>query len=135
MPLMAGPAPRLGHRAFGLLVAGVFSVVTGLVWLRTGRVVQGTLVASAVFAGLAILFPEVLWPLNRAWSGILAPALGSVNNRLVLGLLFFGVVTPVALVSRLLRRDPLRLSRHRSQGTYLEPVGRQATSENLRDVF
>jgi hypothetical protein len=34
--------------------------------------------------------------------------LGWVNTRLVLGLIFFGLITPMALVLRLAKRDPMR---------------------------
>ena len=55
----------------------------------------------------ALVAPRMLAPVHRAWMA-LGDWLGWVNTRLVLGLIFFGVVTPTGLVLRLAGRDPMR---------------------------
>jgi len=95
-------------RAFGLVVAGAFLLVT-LGPLRHGHTPRWwALAVASVFALVAVLKPVLLARLNRLWTklGIL---LGKVVSPIALGILFYGVLTPVALIMRLARKDPLRL--------------------------
>lgn len=95
-------------RAFGLVVAGAFLLVT-LGPLRHGHMPRWwALAVASVFALVAVLKPVLLARLNRLWTklGIL---LGKVVSPIALGILFYGVLTPVALIMRLARKDPLRL--------------------------
>jgi len=95
-------------RSVGLLFAGFFLLVA-LLPVAFGRpLVWWALVASSVFAAIAILCPRVLAPLNRWWM-----KLGLLLHKLVspvaLGVIFFGAIMPTGIVFRLLRKDPLRL--------------------------
>lgn len=73
--------------------------------------------ASAFFAAFAAVAPMALLPLYRLWVKF-ATALAWVNTRLLLGLVFFAVVTPVGLFMRLLGKDPLKLKMDRDAGSY-----------------
>lgn len=59
---------------------------------------------------LAIALPSTLIPFSNAWLK-LGDLMGKVVNPLVLGIIFFIVITPVALISRLFARDELRLKK------------------------
>lgn len=61
--------------------------------------------------------PRVVRPVFVTWM-VLAFPVGWVVSWLLLGLVFFGVVTPVALVLRVLGHDPLALNRDRAVATY-----------------
>ncbi|MBK8067640.1 MAG: hypothetical protein IPK27_08400 [Rhodanobacteraceae bacterium] len=56
---------------------------------------------------LASLAPSLLAPLNRAWMA-LGHLLGRIISPIIMGLIFFGVVTPIAIVARLRGVDPMR---------------------------
>lgn len=76
--------------------------------------------AAAVSGALITLFcPILLSPLNKAWM-LLGHLLGKIISPIVLGVIFFLIITPVAFVGRLMGRDELRLKRQalRSQPTY-----------------
>ena len=72
---------------------------------------------SAAFLAAALVWPGVLAPLNRLWTrfGLL---LHRLVSPLVLGVMFFLVITPMGLVMRALGKDPLRLQRDRAARTY-----------------
>ena len=95
-------------RSFGV----VFAVVAGAVALLPlwhGREPRWwALAAAAVFLFLAIAAPRLLRPLNRLWHrfGLL---LARFINPLVLGLLFYFVISPMGLIMRMAGKDPLRL--------------------------
>jgi saxitoxin biosynthesis operon SxtJ-like protein len=102
-------------RQFGLLVGGIFGAM-GL-WPLVWRHQSPRLWAMALAVALvvpALVAPRVLAPAHRAWMA-LAEVLAWVNTRILLGLVFYLVVTPIGLLMRLLRRDPMRRQ--------LEPAG------------
>ena len=104
-------------RVFGFVMAAAFGVI-GLWPVVHGRPIRPLAVlAGALFALAALLWPPVLHPLNRLWT-MLAAALNRITTPLVCGLLFYLVVTPLALVSRLRGKDPLRLRWDPSVGSY-----------------
>ena len=95
-------------RSFGIVFTLVFLAVG--VWVVSGGQSKGWLffISAALFLVVAIARPSILGPLNRAWTkfGLL---LGQVFNPLLLGVVFFLVVTPIAVVLRLLGKDSLHL--------------------------
>ena len=62
-------------------------------------------------------WPRALAPVERGWS-LLAAALGWVNTRILLAVVFFVVLAPTALVLRALGKDPLERRRDRGRATY-----------------
>lgn len=92
---------RRQWRQFALILALVFLVVAGLVMRRS--VVGGAiwLAPAALFGVLAWLGPAWLEPVHRVWM-LFAGALGFVMTRVILSVLFYFVLTPVALFSRLI---------------------------------
>jgi hypothetical protein len=74
-------------------------------------------VAGALLLLLGIFAPSRLSGLNRAWSRV-GGALAKVVNPIVLALLFFVAVTPMAFVMRMLGKRPLRLTPDRTAATY-----------------
>ena len=74
-----------------------------------------------IIAGLlwvpAILFPAGLRPVYNIWMKI-GHAIGWVNTRLILGLLFYLMVLPMGLVMRLFGKDPMTRKRDKSVSSY-----------------
>lgn len=121
------------ERQFGYLFAFVCTLVAfwplwplhmpNLYWLA----------AAGVFALAALVWPRGLAPLNKYWMK-LGHVLGWVNARIILGLVFFLLVTPTALIARLLGYDPLRL-RGRALGSYWVARDADWDPKSLRDQF
>jgi hypothetical protein len=66
------------------------------------------LVLLTLFATVTLVKPDLLRPLNKLWMrfGFL---LGKIVSPLILGIIFFALFTPIAVIMRLFRRDELRL--------------------------
>lgn len=96
------------NRSFGLVMAGGFAVLAVLRFLFAGAVTWWLVGLAACFALTALLRPGMLEPVRRLWMK-LADLLGAVNQRLILTLLFALVVTPMALLLRLLGKQPIAL--------------------------
>jgi len=105
-------------RSFGLVFAGVFTVLTLLKlwrgWTDFGYV---WLALAAGFAAVALAMPSLLAPLNRLWLrfGLL---LHKVVTPVIMGLLFYAVVTPIGLFMRATGKDLLRLRREAGAKSY-----------------
>lgn len=104
-------------RAFGFVIAAFFALVA-LAPLRAHRPIRfWALALVVIFLSAACVRPAWLRPLNRAWTQ-LGLLLGKITAPIVTGLLFFLVVTPVALLLRMLGKDPLRRSFDAQAATY-----------------
>ena len=80
---------------------------------------------SFLFLLMAIFFSELLLPLNILWFR-LGIILGKIISPIVIGLIFFFIITPIALLGRLMGRDELKLKRNKVSETYWverKPVG------------
>ena len=80
---------------------------------------------SFLFLFMAIFFSELLLPLNILWFR-LGIILGKIISPIVIGLIFFFIITPIALLGRLMGRDELKLKRNKVSETYWverKPVG------------
>jgi hypothetical protein len=95
-------------RSFGCVFVCVF-LAAGLLPLRHAQPIRlWALAVSGVFLVPTLIRPKVLHPLNVLWTR-LGVLLGQIAAPIVLGLLFFLVVTPIACVMRLLGKRPLLL--------------------------
>lgn len=92
-------------RIFALTVAGGFLAVA-LLAMRKGRyrVEDAALVLSAIGVLSALLIPARLGPAKRAWMK-LGEAIGYVTTPIVMAILYYVVVTPIAIVRRLARQQ------------------------------
>src|SRR5215472_10062898 len=105
------------NRTFGLVFAGVFLLIGVAPLIFAGAVRAWSLLISAAFGIVALIAPAVLAPLNRVWTkfGLL---LHKIVSPVILGIMFYVVVTPMGLVMRLLGKDPLRLRWEPNAATY-----------------
>ena len=105
------------NRSFGLVFFIVFLILA--LWpLKSGGDLRlWALALSLVFFILGILNSKLLNPLNKLWFkfGIL---LGSLVSPIVMGLVYFLVVTPVGLFMRLLGKDLLKTGKVKNSSTY-----------------
>ena len=95
-------------RKFGLLMGGIFALI-GLSPLLLGETLPRIWAVglAMIVIGPALVWPRILAPLYRVWMQ-LAYALGWINTRIILSLVFYGLVTPLGLLGRG-RTDSLRL--------------------------
>ncbi|KIL97833.1 hypothetical protein CCC_00894 [Paramagnetospirillum magnetotacticum MS-1] len=104
-------------RSFGLVFAAVFAIVALLPLKDGGEPRLWAGVVAALFLLVAFVYPKALKPLNKLWF-LVGMALHHVVTPLVMGLLFFLTVTPIALIMRALGKDPLGLKRDDACASY-----------------
>ena len=97
------------NRKFGFFFTSVFALLN-LYFLFVGlNPIAYVMFAITVFFLLTTLIkPDTLLPLNKLWMQ-LGLLLGMIINPIVLGIIFFGLFTPMSLLMKLFKRDELRL--------------------------
>ncbi len=95
-------------RRFGLTVGAMLGFIFGLLlpWLWGSVYPLWPWLAGGGLALTGALKPACLSKLYRGWMQF-ALALGWLNTRLILGLVFYGFITPMGLMLRLTGKDPL----------------------------
>lgn len=106
------------ERSFGIVFSIVFTII-GVLPLRfmTYEVNIWALGIAVIFLILGVFAPKTLAPLNKAWFkfGLI---LHKIVNPVVLGLMFFTMITPMALGLRLMGKDPLKRNFDQDAKTY-----------------
>ncbi len=77
---------------------------------------------------------EILTPLNKSWF-LLGQMMGKLVSPVVLGLIFFLLITPIGLIGKLLGRDQLGLKRSKLSTYWIEPVGSNSEPESFKNQF
>ena len=97
------------NRKFGFFFTFVFAAVAAYFYYSTNVSWAYVFVAAALaFLLVTLIQSDALLPLNKLWMrfGLL---LGMIVSPIVLGIIFFGLFTPIAILMRLSGRDELRL--------------------------
>lgn len=105
------------NRSFGTLFVVVFALVGGWSLWRGGSTYPWWFGASIVTLLFTLLAPSLLTPLNRAWMKF-GELLARIVNPIVLGILFYLIITPFGVVKRMTGWDPMRRRLDRDAGTY-----------------
>jgi Saxitoxin biosynthesis operon protein SxtJ len=124
------------EREFGLIVGGIFVLLSGW-WIYRGKfhsVSQVTLPLGAVLVLLGVVFPRALLLPNKAWMA-LAEVLSYVSTRIILAVVFFGIVTPIGFVKRLFGWDPLSRRAPASESYWRPYSDRQRNPRHYEKMF
>ncbi len=99
------------NQKFGWLFATIFGIGFGYFqWKNSFGLAIFSAFLATLFASAAIFAPNVLAPLNNSWYS-LSLLLGKVVSPIVLSIIFFVLITPVAVITRLFGRDALLLKK------------------------
>ena len=115
------------NRSFGFLFFVVFFLISLWPLKSQGDLRLWAFILSLVFLVLGVLNSKFLTPLNKLWFkfGIL---LGSIVSPIVMGAVFFIVVTPIGVIMRFLGKDLLRINKNKLVSTYWIKRDKQQSS-------
>ena len=122
---MAENEPIVSHRkivvgsdrSFGLVFAAFFLVVALFPLIHGVPPRWWALGVAATFVAAAFIAPRVLHPLNQVWFA-LGLMLHNVVNPIIMALMFYGAILPMALLLRARGKDVLRLKREPETDSY-----------------
>jgi len=120
------------NRSFGLLFFIVFLAIS--LWpLKSQEDLRlWAFIIALIFFVLGILNSKFLTPLNKLWIKF-GFFLGTIISPVVMGVVFFMVVTPVGLFMRLLGKDLLRMKKSKSASTYW--ISREQQTNTMKRQF
>lgn len=101
-------ATRKELRQFGLLVGGILAVIGVWPFIARGEALRIWAIgpgALLILAGAVV--PQVLAPIHKGWMWV-GHVLGTINTKILLGVVFYGLITPIGFVFRLLGKNTMR---------------------------
>ena len=124
--------PNIGsNRSFGIVFFIVFLIISLWPLLNSNEIRIWAFIISLVFLVLGLLNSKILTPLNKIWFkfGIF---LGNIISPIVMGLIYFVVVTPIALLLKVFGKDVLSLKKTKSN-TYWK--NKEKYNSNMKNQF
>ena len=123
---------KLGsNRSFGIVFFVIFLIIAIYPLLNDNSIRLWSLIIGIIFLILGIINSKVLTPFNILWMkfGLL---LGKIVSPIVMGFVFFGVVTPISIIMKLLRKDLLNLKRNKKETYWLK---KEEIKSNMKNQF
>ena len=117
------------NRSFGIVFFIVFLLIALYPLLKGNDLRIWSLIISFIFLILGLINSKILTPLNRLWFkfGLL---LGKFISPLVMGIIFFVVVTPIGIIMRLLKKDLLNLKYNKKETYWINKSGPKSKMKN-----
>ena len=110
---------KLGsNRSFGIVFI-VFLLISLYPLLNNEHIKIWSLIISLIFLALGLLNSKFLTPLNKIWFKF-GLFLGKLISPLIMGIIFFLIVTPIGLLMRMLGKDLLNLKFNSKKSYWIE---------------
>ena len=117
------------NRSFGIVFFIVFLLIALYPLTYGGEIRIWSVITSLIFLVSGLLNSKFLTPLNKLWFrfGIF---LGKIISPVIMGIIFFLVVTPIGLIMRLLGKDVLNLKYSENKSYWIEKDGPESKMKN-----
>ncbi len=117
------------NRSFGVVFFIVFLLIGLYPLLNNNEIRLWSLIISVLFLILGILNSKILSPLNKIWFkfGLL---LGKIISPIIMGIIFFLVVTPIGFIMKLLGKDLINLKFNNEKSYWIEKSGPKSKMKN-----
>lgn len=120
------------NRSFGIVFFVFFLILALWPLLNNSEILKIPLILSITFLLLGVFNSKILTPLNKIWMkfGLL---LGSIISPIVMGIIFFGIITPTGFILRIFKKDILMLKRNQNSHTYW--IGKDNSNNDMKNQF
>ena len=117
------------NKNFGIVFSLVFLIIALFPLINDGNLRIWSLIVSTIFLFLGLINSKILTPLNKIWFkfGLI---LGKIVSPIIMGVIFFLVVTPTALIMRLVGKDLLNLKFNKYKSYWIEKTGPKSKMKN-----
>tara|TARA_B110000037_G_C16657820_1_gene317285 strand:- start:51 stop:434 length:384 start_codon:yes stop_codon:yes gene_type:complete len=117
------------NRSFGIVFSVVFLIIALYPLTYSGEIRLWSVIISLIFIFLGLINSKILTPLNKLWFrfGIF---LGKIISPVIMGIIFFLVVTPIGLFMRLLGKDLLKLRYNKNKSYWIEKTDPKSKMKN-----
>ena len=117
------------NRSFGIVFFIFFLIVSLYPIINNESLRVWSLIISLVFLFLALINSRILTPLNKIWFKI-GIILGKIVSPVIMGIIFFLVVTPTGLIMKLFGKDLLNLKYNNKNSYWIEKLGPKSKMKN-----
>ena len=117
------------NRSFGIVFFVVFLIIATFPLMNGDELRLWSLTISVVFLFLGLINSKILNPLNKLWFKF-GVFLGKIISPLVMGIIFFLLVTPIGLLMRLLNKDLLNLKLNKKETYWIEKIDTKSKMKN-----
>ena len=117
------------NRNFGIVFFIVFLLIAIYPFLKGNDLRIWSLLISFVFLILGLINSKLLSPLNKLWFKF-GLFLGKIISPIIMGFIFFSVVTPIGIIMRLLKKDLLNLKYNQKKTYWIEKAGPKSKMKN-----
>ena len=117
------------NKSFGIVFAVVFSLIALWPLLKGNEIRLWSLIISIIFLTLGLLNSKILTPLNKLWFK-LGVLLGNFIAPIIMGIIFFFVVTPTGIIMKLLRKDLIKLKKNNDDSYWIEKKDIKSSMKN-----
>ncbi len=117
------------NKSFGIVFFIVFLLIAIYPLINNGDLRIWSLIIAIIFLILGLINSKVLTPLNKLWFKF-ALLLGKVVSPLIMGIIFFFVVTPTAFIMRIIGKDLLNLKFNNKKTYWIEKTGPKSKMKN-----
>ena len=117
------------NRSFGIVFFIVFLLIALYPLIYSGEIRVWSAIISLILLALGVLNSKILTPLNKLWFkfGIF---LSKIISPLIMGIIFFLVVTPIGLIMRIFKKDILNLKYNKNLSYWIEVNGPKSKMKN-----
>ena len=117
------------NRSFGIVFFIVFLLIAFYPLINQGEIRIWSVLISLLFLILGIINSKILTPFNKVWFkfGIF---LGKIISPVIMGIIFFLVVTPIAFLMRMLKKDLLNLKFSKNNSYWIEKTDSKSSMKN-----
>jgi len=117
------------NRSFGIVFFIVFLIIALYPLTYNEEIRIWSAIISLIFLVLGLFNSKILTPLKKLWFkfGIF---LGKIISPIIMGIIFFLVVTPIGLLMRLLRKDLINLKYNNNKSYWIEKKGPKSKMKN-----
>ena len=117
------------NKSFGIVFAVVFSLIALWPLLKGNEIRLWSLIISIIFLTLGLFNSKILTPLNKLWFK-LGVLLGNFIAPIIMGIIFFFVVTPTGIIMKLLRKDLIKLKKNNDESYWIEKKDIKSSMKN-----
>ena len=117
------------NKSFGIVFAVVFSLIALWPLLEGNEIRLWSLIISIIFLTLGLFNSKILTPLNKLWFK-LGVLLGNFIAPIIMGIIFFFVVTPTGIIMKLLRKDLIKLKKNNDESYWIEKKDIKSSMKN-----
>ena len=117
------------NRSFGIVFFILFLLIALYPTINSEGIRMWSIFVSLIFLVLGLLDSKILTPLNKIWFKF-GVFLGEKLSPIIIGIIFFTVVTPTGLLMKIFKKDPLRLKKTKDKTYWIEKEDVKSSMKN-----